>query len=320
MSQFKKRIIIVIILSGILYLGFSIYSDFDELINSFKNFNYLLFPFILLLSLMNYFVRFLKWNYYLDLLKVKLSSKESIIVFLSGFLMSITPGKFGEIFKSYLIKQINGTSISKTAPVVLAERLTDFFSLSILALIGSYFFEYGFLVSLIMTLILIFGIILMTNKSLFEIFIRVISKVSFLKNKVSKFIQLFNSTETLLQLKPLLLSLFLSVISWSFECFGYYLIIKNFKESLNLFWAIFSYSFSTIVGAISMLPGGLGMTEGSFLIMLKNNGLKLSDSTAITIITRVSTLWFAVLIGIISFIVFSYKFGKVNIKDENNFQ
>jgi len=317
MKFLKKKIFIIILIAGLLYLSFSVYSDFNLLILSFKNFNFSLLPFILLLSLFNYLVRFFKWSYYLKIINVNLNYIDSVMIFLSGFLMSITPGKFGEIFKSYLIKKINGTSISKTAPVVFAERITDFLSLAVLALIGSYFFDYGFIISIVMTLCLITAIILITNKNIFNLFLISISKIKFLKGKTSKFQQLFESTEILLKIKPLSFALVISIVSWGFECFGYFLVISNFSNEIGLIWSAFSYSFSTIVGAISMLPGGLGITEGSFLLMLKNSGLKLSDSTAITLITRVSTLWFAVIIGMIAFLLFNLKYGELNFDKEN---
>lgn len=316
MEFLKKRIFLLIILAGIIYLGFSVYADFEKLVISFSNFNFVYLPLILLLSVFNYIFRFYKWNYYLRIIKVELSIKDSVIVFLSGFLMSITPGKFGEIFKSYLIKKINGTSISKTAPVVLAERITDFLSLAVLALVGSYFFNYGFIISLLMTLALTLIIILITNRNLFDNFLRFTSKINFLKEKSSKFKELYESTESLLKLKPLIYALIVSIISWGFECIGYYIVILNFTDNVSLYWSAFSYSFSTIVGAISMLPGGLVVTEGSMLIMLNNIGLKLSDSTATTFIIRTATLWFAVVIGIFAFMIFSYRFGKVELVDE----
>lgn len=316
MKFFRKKIFIIIIFAVILYLAFSVYSDFEKLLLSFRNFNFIILPLILFLSLLNYLVRFFKWNYYLEIIDVQLAKRDSIIVFLSGFLMSITPGKLGELFKSYLIKRINGTSISKTAPVVLAERITDFLSLAFLALIGSYFFNYGFIISLLMTMLLILVILLITSKRIFELLINSISKIRFLKERIAKFHQLFEATELLLKIKPLSFALVISLISWGFECLGYYLVITNFSNEISLLWSAFSYSFSTIVGAISMLPGGLGITEGSFLIMLKNSGLKLSDSTAITFITRASTLWFAVIIGMIAFMIFSYRFGNVNLQDK----
>lgn len=315
MKLLQRKVFVIIILAALLYLGFSIYADFDQLLISFSNFNFFLLPFILFLSLLNYLFRFIKWNYYLSLINVKLLRKDSVLIFLSGFLMSITPGKFGEIFKSYLIKRINGTSVSKTVPVVLAERITDFLSLAILALIGSYFFDYGFLISLFLTLMLITAILILVNKKIFNLFLNFTARFSFLKEKSIKFQQLFESTESLLKLRPLVLSLIISIISWGFECIGYYLIILNFSKSATLFWSVFSYSFSTIVGAISMLPGGLGITEGSFLFMLNNIGLQFSDSTAITFIIRSSTLWFAVIIGIFAFLIFTLKYGEVNVSN-----
>ena len=57
--------------------------------------------------------------------------------------MSVTPGKFGELLKSYMLKQISNEPISKTAPIVLVERITDFLSLLFIAIIGSYLFGIG---------------------------------------------------------------------------------------------------------------------------------------------------------------------------------
>jgi uncharacterized protein (TIRG00374 family) len=316
MNLLKKKIILIILISGIIYLSISIYSDLGALIVSFSNFNILYLPIILLLSLFNYVLRFYKWEYYLRIIDVQVKKKDSLTIFLSGFLMSITPGKSGEIFKSYLLKKVINAKISKTAPVVVVERITDFLSLAILALLGSLFFKYGIIISLGTTIFIILSVLIITNKNAFNKFLILSSRISLLKNFTSKFQQLFDSTEALLKIKPLIIGLILSIISWSFECVGYYLVIRNFSNDLSLVWSTFSYSFSTIAGAISMLPGGLGITESSFLIMLNTKGLSLSDSTAITLITRLSTLWFAIIIGIISFLIFSVRYGNLEIKEE----
>ena len=57
--------------------------------------------------------------------------------------MSVTPGKLGEILKSYLLKEENGTEVSKSMPIVFAERLTDFISIVLLSIIGAFVFNYG---------------------------------------------------------------------------------------------------------------------------------------------------------------------------------
>ena len=126
-----------------------------KLLVHFKNFNWYLLPLLLLLSFGNYISRFFKWEYYLKIIDVKLHKLDSLSIFMSGLIMSVTPGKMGELLKSYLVKQVNGTSISKTAPIVFAERATDFLSLTIMALIGAYFYDYGKNIIIIIGLIII---------------------------------------------------------------------------------------------------------------------------------------------------------------------
>jgi uncharacterized protein (TIRG00374 family) len=317
LEKLKQRTLISIAFAGVLYLAITIYIDFNLLIESFKKFNLVLLPVLLLLSLMNYFARFYKWDYYLSILKINLSKKDSLLIFMSGLLMSVTPGKIGELLKAYLVKTVNKTPASVTAPIIFAERATDFLSLTILALVGAYIYDYGRNAALIITIIILIGIFILTNRKVFDSLMMVLSKIKFVHKRIESIEQLYHSTYTLLKLKPLLIAVGISVLSWGFECFGYYLVINNFVNTIGVSWSFFSYSFSTIVGAVSMLPGGLGVTEGSFLLMLTSKGLSASDAAATTFITRVVTLWFAVLVGIVAVFFFQKKFGKINFSNND---
>jgi len=108
----------------------------------------------------------------------------------------------------------------------------------------------------------------------------------------------------------------LSIVSWGFECFGYYIILTKFDLQIDVLWAFFSYSFATIVGALSMLPGGLGVTEGSITLMLVQKGLSEHSAFAATFIIRAVTLWFAVLVGAISVLFYQKRFGKIIIESK----
>ncbi|BDQ02036.1 MAG: TIGR00374 family protein [Ignavibacterium sp.] len=316
LEKLKQRTLISIAFAGILYLAITIYIDFDLLLLSFAKFNLLLIPILLLLSLGNYFARYFKWNYYLSELKIKLDKKDSLLIFMSGLLMSVTPGKIGELLKAYLVKTVNKTPVSVTAPIIFAERATDFLSLTILALIGAYIYDYGRDAALIITIIIFIGILILTNRKLFDSIMSVLSKIKLVEKRIESIERLYHSTYTLLKIKPLIIAVMISVVSWGFECFGYYLVINNFNAAIDVSWSFFSYSFSTIVGAVSMLPGGLGVTEGSFLLMLTSKGLTANDAAATTFITRVATLWFAVLVGVVAVIFFQRKFGKINFNNE----
>lgn len=315
LEKLKQRTLISIAFAGVIYLAITIYIDFDLLLKSFAKFNLLLIPILLLLSLGNYFARFFKWNYYLKKLIIKVDNKDSLAIFMSGLLMSVTPGKLGELLKAYLVKTVNKTPVSVTAPIIFAERATDFLSLTILALIGAYIYDYGRNAALIITFIILIGIIILTNRRLFDSIMIILAKIRFVEKRIESIERLYHSTYTLLKLKPLIVAVTVSVISWGFECLGYYLVINNFNNNIGISWSFFSYSFSTIVGAVSMLPGGLGVTEGSFLLMLTSKGLSTNDAAATTFITRVATLWFAVIIGVIAVIFFQRKFGQISFNN-----
>ena len=318
LKQIKKRILVSLVVAGALYLGFTIYADFNNLSKVLSKFSWWLFPLVLMLAFANYVSRFFKWDYYLAILKVNIKKIDSFSIFMSGLIMSVTPGKMGELLKAYLVKQISGTSISRTAPIIFAERITDFISLVIIALIGAYVYNYGRTIVLAVGLFFLIVIILIINKKIALAIINQFEKIKFLKKHLLNIHAAYKSSYLLLRPLPLFYMTMLSFVSWSFECLGYHIILTNFDVDLSYLWASFSYAFATIVGAISMLPGGLGLTEGSLTYMLIQKSYSKEVAVASTFIIRAVTLWFAVLVGIISVSLYQKRFGKITDENFNN--
>jgi uncharacterized protein (TIRG00374 family) len=313
LKKLKQKVIISIALAGALYLTFTIYADFTNVINAFRKFNLLLLPVLLLLSFLNYFTRFIKWDYYLSVVNVKMKKLDSLSTFMSGLIMSVTPAKLGEVLKSVLVKEITGEPISKTAPIIFAERITDFLSLLLIAIVGAYVFDYGGNITLIVAAFFVILIIIISNKKIALPIINFSERIPLIKKYIHNIHSAYESSYQLLKMKPLIMMTLLSLVSWGFECWGYYIILVNFGVDFGLLWASFSYSFSTIVGAISMLPGGLGLTEGSLTFLLVQKKIPADISVATTFIVRVVTLWFAVLVGIVSLTIYQKRFGKIKI-------
>ena len=228
--------------------------------------------------------------------------------------MSITPGKFGELFKSYLVKQISNEPISKTAPIVFAERVTDFLSLVVISLIGAYIFDYGRTIIIVIGVIIIVGIVIISNKNIASFVIQLVSKNRFLGKYIPSIQNAYESSYKLLAVMPLFKMTLLSIVSWGFECLGYYIILANYNVEVTVLWASFAYAFATIIGAVSMLPGGLGVTEGSLSYMVVAQGYSKDIAFASTFIVRAVTLWFAVIIGVISIIIYQNKFGEIEFE------
>ena len=307
-SKYKKKILLSVIFGALIYLIFSIYADFDKLLISFGKFNWIWLPVILALSFCNYVFRFFKWHYYTKVINIQIPFKRSFLIFLSAFVMSVTPGKMGEVLKSYLLKEENGTPISKSAPIIIAERLTDFISIVLLCISGAFVFNYGQNLVIIVGIFFLSVTLLISYKKLSLRLISLFEKIKFISRHIQKIHIAYDSIYNLVKFKPLIIATLISLVSWFFECIGFFIVLKVFAQTSNidvsLMTATFIYAFSTIVGAIAMMPGGVGATEASLtglMILLK---ISKDISVASTIIIRVSTLWFAVLVGIIALYFF----------------
>lgn len=296
-KSLRTNLIILFLVAAIIFLVIIVYADSHSILNAFKNFRWLLLPILLLLSLGNYFVRFLKWEYYLRLLGIRIPTKQSIKIFFSGLSMSASPVKMGEILKSVLLKDIYQEPISKTASIIFAERLTDFLSITFLTITGFVFFSYSAVWVYFVLLFFLSLIILISNRKLIELLFKIFNKLTFMSMISNKVINLYESAYVLLRPKPLLVMLLVSIFSWFFECFAFYLVVNEFDLSISILFATFAYAFSSIAGAVSMLPGGLGVTEGSLSIILINSGVTKEIAITSTIIIRAVTLWFAVSLG-----------------------
>jgi len=101
-------------------------------------------------------------------------------------------------------------------------------------------------------------------------------------------------------LPMLLYGISLGVVAWGAEGFAFYYIMHVLGTDLSLPVALFIYAFSMLVGALSFLPGGLGGAEATMVALLILNHVDQPQSVAATILIRLATLWFAVLLGVIA--------------------
>ena len=91
--------------------------------------------------------------------------------------------------------------------------------------------------------------------------------------------------------------------------------LLGFQADLGVVPVTFIYSFATLFGAVTMMPGGVGPTEGSMSGLLAYEGMALPDAVAATLVIRVCTLWFAVAIGAGALVVFRRRFA-TGLEDE----
>jgi len=300
LGRFKNRLLISVLVGLGTFVGLSIYADIREVSHAFSEFKLLYIPLILVLTLLNYLLRFVKWDYYLKNIGVKIKPQDSLTIFLSGLTMSVTPAKLGEVFKSFLLKRLNGTEVSRSVPVVFAERITDVFGLLILAIISFSAFQYGKELLMVVLVILIALITVIKSERISNRLLA-LTKCIPLLNKVSDSLRMaYESAHDLFGFKNLIVATVISVISWGFECLALFFVLEGFGVNVSILLSTFVFSFSSMAGAVSMVPGGLVVAEGSLASLMILAGLSKGVATGGTMMIRLCTLWFGVVVGLIT--------------------
>lgn len=296
-----RKVILAAVFGAVIFAALALWSDLPKLRDAVANFSVNAFLVALALAAGNYAIRIARWQYYLHILDVRIPVLESSLVFLSGFVMSVTPGKVGEVLKSLLLYESRGISFSRTAPIVVAERLTDLIALVLLTALGSLAFEHGVSVALGGAAIVGFLLLMCSYRPLGHALLRFAHRVPVINRITDKLWVAYDSLLNMTRPGPLLWSTLLAVVAWGLECASLYYIVAGFP-GVTIGWeaATFAYASSTIVGALAMMPGGLGVTEVGMtgLIQVLGQGdMTKAVATATTILVRVATLWFAVVIG-----------------------
>ena len=303
-----RRVILVMLLAVALYGGFVLYRGTASIAKSLEHYAAWTFAAACGLAFANYLLRFLKWEYYLSVLGIRGVPKgESLLIFLSGFVLTITPGKVGEVFKSVILSQLRGVPIQRTAPIVVAERVTDLIGVITLIAIGSASFPGGVIWASIGAALVVALLVFVASPRLSEAFVVFLPKLPSALGRVGgriapKIGEALGQLRTLTTPARLVWPTILSIAAWGLEGMALWVILKGFSgpeagaPSLTL--TAFFYATATLAGALIPVPGGLGVTDGLLQEQMSRlGGVDPGIATAAMLLVRFATLWFAVAVG-----------------------
>ena len=298
--KFDNRIIWVVIASVGLYGVFLFFSDFNIISEQISNFKYEFLPLILLLVSISWTPLLVRWQILLKKNDINIPIKKSFLLFLGGMSMSITPGHVGELIKSQLMKTIYNIPRTKTAPIIFVEKFYDLTGAIIASIIGIIILGMDTNLILISVSILIVIIFLTYYRPIFEFILKRVTKTKFFskysENLSDSYEIVRNSTTP--QISSI--SFGLSVLYWIIISVAVHFILLSFGiESISVLKTISIYSSSVIIGAISFIPGGLGITEGSLIGLFSLEGIDVSLALILSVMIRILTMWYSVSIGFI---------------------
>lgn len=322
MTDIRNKLIVGGLFGVGVIIALLLYTDLQEVSAHLSAFPLALMIPVLLLTLLNYGLRWFKWHRYLHLIGISdLPVVDSAALFVSGFVLALSPGKVAELLKAAVLRAMTGTPFARSAPVIVAERVTDGLAMLILAAIGfggavvqssaqralltPYLPAYLAILGILIT-----GIILIQFRSLFLRILSLVERIPLIGRISHAFHDMYESSYELFRPLPLTWAVALGVVSWAGECVAFYLILVGLGLPpgwLLLWQAMFILAASSIIGAVSGLPGGLGAAEFTIvgmvqLLILRETNPGLAGTAAMLV--RLSTLWFGATLGLMTAAVF----------------
>jgi len=297
----QNKAILLLVIFAVFYALVFFFSDIDKIVISLNEINYEYYFIIFPLIIISIFVRGARFHILLLQLDIVLKKRQSFLISTAGLALLFTPGGFGTLIKSYILKQKTGQTYSVTTPTLIYEKWVELIATTIT--VGILLFWINLIESQIifgvgLALSVLIFLIMKKNRWL-SFFNKLISKIG-LGEKISLNEKEFQrSTTKLLSFGILVKLLSLALLNRIIFLISVYLIFESFHLNVDLFLSGQLYFTSILIGALSFLPQGAIVFDTSMLRLLVSNGIDFSIASVLILVIRFVILWFPVLLGLI---------------------
>ncbi len=287
---------------GIGLLGLAAKTGWDETLAQLGKLGLGQIAVLLGLSLVNYVFRGFRWHLLARRLGLKTTIFQDLRHFLGGFAMSVTPGRVGELVRMRWLRRETGWPVERTAPLVLMDRAADLATMALLLALGVGLGTGGIRYAgpvVIVALILAF---LATRPRLLAAIVTLAYRATgLLPRLMARVRQAARSLARFSTPSVAAAALGLGAVGWLAEGYAFHLLLLWMGASVNAWSAVAIFTFSTLAGGLTGAPGGVGGAEAAMIALLSLQGVPLEVSVPATAVIRLTTLWFAIGIGLVVF-------------------
>ena len=253
------------------------------------------------LSLVNYGFRALRWHVFARRLGLSISLSRNTLHFLGGFAMSVTPGRVGELVRMRWIARETGWSFERTAPLALLDRASDLAAMGVLLAIALSLSTSGIAGGVPVTLLALGAAFAATRPALLSTLAGSAFRLTGRWPRL--WVRLRGAARSLARFSnPALIAgaTGLGLIGWLAEGVAFHLLLVWMGHDIGVASAVGIFLFATLAGGLTGAPGGVGGAEAAMIALLSLQGVPLAVSVPATAIIRLTTLWFAIAVGLVA--------------------
>ena len=299
LEPIKKKFLWIILTTVFFYILLILISDVDEISNHFLQIRIEFLFLIFLLVFVSHIVKSFRQKELLSMLGEKISPIQNFVIYMAGLSLINTPGGVGTFIKSIYLKKSFKVPTDKSIAVIFLERYHDLLAGTAIILVSlSVYFSLISLSLAVISSVILVGIFLLISNRNFSIFVyKKLSKIKFISQRLPD-VGPSESFSILTSPKNMTKGWLLSILGWGVDSLAVYVVFLALNTDLGYILTSQIYFTSLGYGVLSLLPGGIGVNESIADFLLVRQGLDLSIASSIVILTRLSTVWFATIVGV----------------------
>lgn len=261
-------------------------------------------PVVLACSLASYLVRYARWRWLLANSGHRVPWWSGFLAYVAGFAFTASPGKVGELLRVRYFSRF-GVPAARVVACFIFERLLDLLVLLAFAcLLAGSIPGIGLAIAFVLAVLILVVAAARLDR------LRLRSQYLLRRWRLRRLARLLRVV--LLGVRKagdyvtgpsLVVATGLGLLGWGIQCIGYAIGLNQLGVALPWVATFAVAPAAILIGAASMLPGGIATTEAATVVILSHLGVDIAHATLAAVALRLCSIWFAMLLGFAAVIV-----------------
>lgn len=291
-----RAVVVFVTVAAALYLALALWVGWRDLASSIAALGVLALATGAVVASLNYLLRFGRWHHILRRMSQKVPAAENLRVYLGGLALTATPGKIGETIRSALLLRWR-VPVGASLAAFFIDRLTDLVGVLLLAALTGEVTVWWWLAGAVLAIGIALRWTFATHHAekvaaWLERRHRLAMLVQFMRGGMAHYLAAWH-------LRPIITYALVALIAYGIQGLVFAYFVKALWSDAQIEAALHIFATSTLAGAASLIPGGLGAMELALIAQLSAAGMPVASATAAAVAVRAVTLWFGILVGLL---------------------